>query len=1029
VAIFTAIATFLLAGTFLAGSTLAIGALAIGLGVATQIGLSYALKAIAGNKDAPSSASDNLGVQGQIMGGGDVPRCFPLGYSSTEGLLIYANFHSGNTSAPNCCMTWVIRVSDLPGPQLLALWVNGEKCTFKVPLSTDTKIGSDNFGIPVNEYIKARDPNNPSVTAPHLYCRYYDGTQTIADPFLVGRVSSTDRPWASTRVGTGVAYVILTALTNDTLWNGFPTFKFELSGVPLYDVSKDSTAGGSGTHRFATPSTWGGDGDDFPAVQAYNILKGFYYNGVWLYGLQNMTAARLPAANWIAQIAKCRATITGESGPEPTYRTGMQVNVNAQPVNVLKALMTGCQGKVSQVGGFYKCFLGAPDSSSFSFTDDDIVSTETQTFRPFFALADSVNGIQAKYPDPTQGWAYDTLPAYYRTDLEAKDGNRRLMASPSFDAVPYKAQGQRLQKSAIQEGQRARTHVLVLGPKYWPVEPGDIGSWTSVRNGYSAKLFRTDGAIDRANLDAGLALTEVDPTDFNWTHSTDFKSTVTGVTTIFRPDPQGIVAWFAAPWTLVDAGGTGRRPAIRLSWDGTTPSVDGVQYEVRLTVDSSDVTKGRTDQLAAGAVIVSQSLIPNTAYQVRGQYLPTYPRDMSWSAWLDVTTPDVRLGLPDFTVDVVTQVTAVMDALDLRLAEVEQRLATETSKIAAQQWINTQTVSSRLSAATDISAASILSVQTVSVAADLALATSINVLTASVVGNSASITVSASAIATLNGYAAAQYSVTLDVNGYGIGFNLLNGGGGISSATFTVAKFQVASPGVSGGAPVPIFTVANVSGSPKVALRGDMLVDGTITATMIAANTITAALIAANTITAGQIAANTITAAQIAAGTITATEIAAGAITAAKINAGAVSTTQLAVGGVDITNLIAGAATAEVITAHAAFGSSTNGQSFVTASMTVKAGQVYIEWMGGVLISSSVSASTGLAFYVDGSIVNPGWTWNVDSTFSVNQVMILKWYVTGLSNASHTFELRRTSVGAASMGLIQGFLRVQELRR
>ncbi len=80
----------------------------------------------------------------------------------------------------------------------------------------------------------------------------------------------------------------------------------------------------------------------------------------------------------------------------------------------------------------------------------------------------------------------------------------------------------------------------------------------------------------------------------------------------------------------------------------------------------------------------------------------------------------------------------------------------------------------------------------------------------------------------MDGYAAAQYSVTLDVNGYATGFELINGGPGVSATTFTTDKFQVAAPGVGGGAPVPIFTVANVNGVPKVAIRGDMLVDGTV---------------------------------------------------------------------------------------------------------------------------------------------------------------------------------------------------------
>ena len=61
---------------------------------------------------------------------------------------------------------------------------------------------------------------------PHLWIKYYDGTQTAADTFLTGTVSSADRPYGSTRIGTGICYVIATALVEDKLFSGFPTFKF-----------------------------------------------------------------------------------------------------------------------------------------------------------------------------------------------------------------------------------------------------------------------------------------------------------------------------------------------------------------------------------------------------------------------------------------------------------------------------------------------------------------------------------------------------------------------------------------------------------------------------------------------------------------------------------------------------------------------------------------------------------------------------------------------------------------------------------
>ena len=387
--------TSLLAGTFFATAT-GIKLVALGLGLATTIGVSAVMRSLSGTAQEPADV-DNMSPQTITAAAGDVPRSFQLGYSVTAGSMVWFNTwgvvpgFSGDatTITPNAYLTQVIALSDLPGCQLLELWVDGEKCT--VSGATDPLKGH-----PITQYYK--NAAGTSVPVDHLWIWYYDGTQTGSDFLCVNAAASAGRPYQSTRVGRGVCYAVITALTNTELFRGVPQFKFALIGIPLYDISKDSTAGGSGSHVYSNPSTWGGDGDNLPAVQAYNILRGIKYSGAWLYGLQNMTtAARLPAANWIEQIAKCRATVTGLGGPEPSYRSGGQVNVNTQPANAIEAILTACQGRLSEIGGFYKIHLGAPDASAFSWTDADLLSSEQQTFRPFFSLADSING-GARHP-------------------------------------------------------------------------------------------------------------------------------------------------------------------------------------------------------------------------------------------------------------------------------------------------------------------------------------------------------------------------------------------------------------------------------------------------------------------------------------------------------------------------------------------------------------------------------------------------------------------------------------------------------
>ena len=675
-AIFTAIGAAIGAiGGAIGAVSAWIGGLSAGglfaLQTAAGIGLNLLAQATAGKPKTPTPS-----INGTLHAGGDVPRSFIVGRYMTAGSLDWANTWGNANDTDNAFLTQVIALADLPVNGLVEVWVNGEKVT----LDLDSP-HSDGRGYPVEEYNK--DGNN-------LWIKFHDGTQTTADSFLTTKASNGKRSWSSTRVGRGVAYAICTARVTKNMFSGIPSFKFVVDGIPLYDISKDSTAGGDGPQRWSDPSTWGGDGDHLPAVQAYNLLRGIRWNGEWFYGVQGLSGApaRLPAANWIAAINKCRATVAGEHGPEPAYRSAGEITVDVPLATALEAINTTCQGRISEVGGVYSMYLGAPDEPSFSFSDGDILSTEEQSFTPFFGLADTINGIFANYPSPKDGWTSKSAPPLYRTDLEAKHGNRRLMADVELAFVPYPEQVQRLMKQALQEGQRARRHTIVLPPEFWPYAvPGAICAWTSERNGYGAKLFRVDGVADRANLDVMIDTTEVDPSDYIWDSETDYTPPVDGQVGPIRPQPQPIIDFFAEHDTVVGSGDK-VRPAIRVEWDGAKDDIAGVEFQVRLTATLEVVHQSRTDDYAAGAIKISNNLFSNTAYGVRARYIAASDRDTLWSDWLAVTTPnipntDVLAKLGNLGADVKAQLTQLrMDAANVR--SLLETLAAAAVDMAAQ---------------------------------------------------------------------------------------------------------------------------------------------------------------------------------------------------------------------------------------------------------------------------------------------------------------------------------------------------------
>lgn len=697
------------------------------LRAAAGIGLNLLARAIAGK---PEQDKASFSVQGRLQSGGTVARSIILGTTATAGSLVYANTWGTSGNTPNAYMTQVISLADYPVKALTGLLVNGIYCELDDEEHPE-------YGFPVLDYRKG--------SKDHLWVKFYDGTQTAADPFLVDKVPSADRPYRATRVGRGIAYAICTSRVNDELFSGFPQFKFVVDGMRLYDPSKDSTNGGSGTQRFNNPATWGGDGDLLPVVQVYNLLRGIRWNNQWLYGLQSASARRIPAPHAILQIAKCRKLIAGPDGQEPTYRSGAEVQVGAPIRDALESILTAGQGRIAEIGGIYKPYVGEPDAPVIYFTDDDILSTEPQSFTPFFGLADTINGITATYPSPDNGWNPAEAPPLYNAGYEAEDGNRRLLADVDLDFVPYKGQVQRLMKSALAEARRARRHTIVMPPKFWPLEPGDVVTWTSERNGYLDKRFRVDGVIDQPNLDVVLDITEVDPTDYDWDQDTDYRTPTTGSLAPGWPTPQPMYGWQVAAAVIYDAEGIPRRPSIRVSCDPDQDDVRNVWVQVRLKASGAIVFDSDSTPYADPySWILNGTFLPLTTYQLRGRFVPYSDRETEWSAWLDVTTDEVKFvpgldfdpyeGVVDFD-NLGEQLKDYQDWVGSGIRDIRETLEELDGRIADQEFGNSyerQQLREQLKVTYETVTAEYLREVTVLATADMALASRIETLTAEV---------------------------------------------------------------------------------------------------------------------------------------------------------------------------------------------------------------------------------------------------------------------------------------------------------
>ncbi|WP_418459958.1 phage tail protein [Brucella intermedia] len=446
-------------------------------------------------------------------------------------------------------------------------------------------------------------------------------------------------------IGRGIAYVVITAQVEEELFTGPPQCKFEVQGIRLYDPRKDSTVGGSGSHRWSDPSTW--EFSDNPAVVIYNILRGIYYDGQWIWGGQ-VPLTRLPLSNWFAAMNECDRLVPGAEVPtEKQFRCGAEIRLNEEPLDVIERLLKVCNGKMAEIGGVYKIRVGAPGLPVYAFTDESIAITSGQSYEPFPGLETIYNGVNVTYPDPDAAWENKEAPPRYFPEYEAQDDNRRLMADVQFEYSPFRYQNQRLGKALVETNRRFRSHKFTLPPEAVELEPLDVVSWSSVRNGYENKLFDLESMDDLENVNQSVAIREVDPADYNWTPATDELPTSVGYLGPIRPLPQPIVDFSAVASVAQDDNGNNRRCAILLGWDGDQPDVDLVMYEIRTAWDLSVIFAGRTERVSVGSMLVAPGmlLLPTKSYQIRARYA-TYAgnRPFEWSDWIPVTMLDIRLG-------------------------------------------------------------------------------------------------------------------------------------------------------------------------------------------------------------------------------------------------------------------------------------------------------------------------------------------------------------------------------------------------
>jgi hypothetical protein len=591
-----------------------------------------ALNAIAGALYRPKLPGADVSVDVKV--GDNLPLSFVVGESATAGKRKYVGNWGDNTRF----ITEVLEYSALP-QGLDGLWINDERGNIRLADGMETLGGIANVGYRLRNY------NRDGAT--RIWVRWLDGTQMAADQTLINLFGNDpDYPWTATHIGRGKSYAIVTSLYDDETLTSYPDFLVEPTPLPLYDWRFDSTVGGSGDQRWGDRSTHRPTRN--PAVIAYNIARGIYFGTEWVYGGKNLPAWRLPIAEWTAAANACDQLVTLASGAtEPRYRCGLEISVDMEPASVLDEIGRSANMKFAEVGGRLKPIVDLPGAAVFSFTDGDILTTEGQSFSPFYPASDTFNAITASYPERGEKWATKDAPEYIDTAAREDDGGRYLPTSMSYGAVPFGRQVQRLMRSQMRDFRRTRIHQFYLAPDAYALEPGiDMVSWTSDRNGYINKLFVVESVSKTPGMNVLVSLREVDPSDYDW--SSDFERPIV-ITPPVNPRPfvQTSDGFNVAPSTILDQASNARRPDVLATYVGDQVGITSIQIRARV-LGRTELVIDTLRRWNAGQAWRSFDVLPSTTYEFQARlYSDLTPRG-TWSPWRSVTTPDVGFSWEDW---------------------------------------------------------------------------------------------------------------------------------------------------------------------------------------------------------------------------------------------------------------------------------------------------------------------------------------------------------------------------------------------
>ncbi|MGB3814712.1 MAG: phage tail protein [Shinella sp.] len=625
--------------SFLVAFAGAVSSFVGGLGIVGKLVLGIGLQLISAKMQKHRAGKQQQqagGVQFERQYGENVPRQVACGLVGIAGHDCYVNTYG----SANEIMQQLFVFSDFPCDGLSRIWAGGKELALQ-------HVGDGYYSITEGDYANL------------IAFQWYDGTQTAANGPLIDNANPHGR-WTSNHVGTGICYLIAFLKYTQGKVEQVPDFFFEIRGARLYDVRKDSTAGGVGPHRWGDYSTY--EYSENPVTMEYNYCRGFSVNGDVFMGME-MSPVDLPVDRYAIAANICdEGTAYGAR-----YRCSVIFDADLAHGDNIDAVMQSCGGIiVDGVDGSWP-LIGTDQPIVETITDDDLISTETVVFQRFKSMADVVNSVSGTYPEPDNMWSpvgYDTQTNAAQVALDRRTRDFSL----ELPTVPSKAQANQLAAIYYKENRYEATAQIVVRPRFQTIKAGDWIRWNSKRYGdrvwmvadREIKALTSDGPRNVA-----LSLVERDGAIYD----------PVGVLPPVIPFPPGepVYAAVLPDYAIIPVIGTGSDgrayPAFRLSWTSVPyPTVVSVEFQWRIKAEPTNIFS-RTVAADARIAFVQEGIVSLTEYEFRYRLIVNGRSAPGYVAWVSMTSldggnADLEVGLGELKADVLGRFEDLQRGLD-----------------------------------------------------------------------------------------------------------------------------------------------------------------------------------------------------------------------------------------------------------------------------------------------------------------------------------------------------------------------------